>query len=441
MVAHAMHLTRRILALAVPAFAALIAQPLMLLADTWVAGYLGTASLAGLGVGSALLNTITGLMIFLAYGSTSVVSRQLGAGNRIRGLELGVQAMWLALVLGALLAVVTWLAAPWLAAGLGAEGAVLAEAVSYLRWSLPGLPGMLAMLAATGTFRGLSDARTPLVLLIGSALVNLLLNIAFVFGLGSGLGGVGLALALAEMLLGGVAWWLVGRRCRAAGARLAPSFPEMRRSLAVGTPLLLRTVTLRVALLVTTYVATAQGTVALASHHVVMQVWGLLAYALDALAIAGQTIIGLALGAGNKTEARSSTRLMTVWAVSGGALLGLAAIGARVPIASFFAPEDAVATMVARLLVIVGLTLPLAGYVYLLDGVLIGAGDGPYLAKAGVITLAVYAPAALGALLMQPGAGGLTWLWVSFTVGFMGARAVTLGVRARGDGWMRLGAR
>lgn len=435
-----MHLTRRILSLAVPAFAALIAQPLMLLADTWVAGYLGTASLAGLGVGSALLTTITGLMIFLAYGSTSVVARQLGAGNRTRGLELGVQAMWLALALGAALTVVAWVAAPWLAAGLGAEGAVLSEATSYLRWSLPGLPGMLVMLAATGTFRGLSDARTPLGLLIGSATVNLLLNIAFVFGLGAGLGGVGLALALAELLLGGIAWWMVGRRCRAADARLAPSLTEMRRSLAVGTPLLLRTVTLRVALLITTYVATAQGAVALASHHVVMQVWGLLAYALDALAIAGQTIIGLALGAGDRAEARSSTRLMSVWAVGGGALLGLAAILARAPIASFFAPEDAVATLVARLLVIVGLTLPLAGYVYLLDGVLIGAGDGSYLAKAGVITLAVYAPAALGALLVPPGTGGLTWLWVSFTVGFMGARALTLGLRARGDGWMRLGA-
>lgn len=435
-----MHLTRRILALAIPAFAALIAQPLMLLADTWVAGYLGTDSLAGLGVGSGLLTTVTGLMIFLAYGSTSVVSRQLGAGNRTRGLELGVQAMWLALVLGSALAVVAWVAAPWLAAGLGATDAVLAEATSYLRWSLPGLPGMLVMLAATGTFRGLSDARTPLVLLICSAALNLVLNIAFVFGFGAGLGGVGFALALAELALGGVACWLVARRCRAAGARLRPSLTEMRHSLAVGTPLLLRTVTLRVALLITTYVATAQGAVALASHHIVMQVWGLLAYALDALAIAGQTIIGLALGAGDKAEARASTRLMTIWAVGGGALLGVAAILARGPIANFFAPEDAVATLAARLLIVVGLTLPLAGYVYLLDGVLIGAGDGPYLAKAGMITLAVYAPAAFAALLADPGVEGLTWLWIGFTVGFMGARAATLGLRARGDGWMKLGA-
>lgn len=171
-----------------------------------------------------------------------------------------------------------------------------------------------------------------------------------------------------------------------------------------------------------------------------MQVWGLLAYALDALAIAGQTIIGLALGAGDKAEARASTRLMTIWAVGGGALLGAVAILARGPIAAFFAPEEAVATLAARLLIIVGLTLPLAGYVYLLDGVLIGAGDGPYLAKAGLITLAIYAPAALTALLAESGTPGLTWLWIGFTVGFMGARALTLGVRARGDGWMRLGA-
>ena len=118
----------------------------------------------------------------------------------------------------------------------------------------------------------------------------------------------------------------------------------------------------------------------------------------------------------------------------------MAAILARGPIADFFAPEDAVANLAARLLVIVGLTLPLAGYVYLLDGVLIGAGDGPYLAKAGMITLAVYAPAAFAALLAEPGVDGLTWLWIGFTVGFMGARAATLGLRARSDGWMKLGA-
>ncbi|MFT3888698.1 MAG: MATE family efflux transporter [Arachnia sp.] len=436
-----MTLTRRILALAVPAFAALVAQPLMMLADTWIVGLLGTVPLAGLGLGSGLLTTVTGLMVFLAYGSTAVVSRRIGAGETTRGVELGVQAMWLAALVGVLLGLAAWLAAPLLVSALGGTGEVHAQAVAYLRWSLPGLPGMLVMLAATGTFRGLADARTPLVLSIGSAALNLVLNVAFVLGLGMGIGGAGLGTALAETALGGTAALLVARRARRVSATLRPRWHEMMSSLAVGVPLLLRTVTLRLALLVTTFVAAAQGAAGLAAHHIVMQVWGLMAYALDALAIAGQTIIGTALGAADADEARASTRLMTRWSVGGGLLIGLLTVALHAPIAAFFAPDDEVRGLVSWLLFIVSATLPLAGYVYLLDGVLIGAGDGTYLAKAGAITVAVYAPVAFGAFLVGEGFAGMTWLWVSFTVVFMGARAVTLGLRARGDGWLRLGAR
>ena len=434
-----MSLSRRILALAVPAFAALVAQPLMMLADTWIVGTLGTIPLAGLGIGSGLLTTVTGLMIFLAYGSTAVVARQIGAGQRSHGIGLGVQAMWLAGLLGLSVGGAVWATAPGLASALGATGDIHTQAVAYLRWSIPGLPGMLVMLAATGTFRGLADARTPLVLSIGSAVLNLVLNVALVFGAGMGIAGAALGTALAEVALGTTAAALVAVQARRAGARLRPSWAEMMGSLAVGVPLLLRTVTLRIALLITTYVAAAQGAAGLAAHHIVMQVWGLMAYALDALAIAGQTIIGTALGAGDAREARSSTRLMTWWSVGGGAVIGLVAVLLRHPVASFFSPDDEVSALVTRLLVIVAVALPLAGYVYLLDGVLIGAGDGRYLAIAGVITVVVYAPVALFGLTLPVGEPGLTWLWVSFSVVFMGARAVTLGVRARGDHWIRLG--
>ena len=127
------------------------------------------------------------------------------------------------------------------------------------------------------------------------------------------------------------------------------------------------------------------------------------------------------------------------WSVIGGLVLGVAAIATREPIAAFFSTDPEVRRLVAQLLFVVGLTLGLAGYVYLLDGVLIGAGDGPYLAKAGLITLVVYAPLALIALRLETGLPALLWLWGSFTLGFMGARAVTLGLRARGETWMRLG--
>ncbi len=434
-----MNLTRRILSLAVPAFAALLAQPLMVLADTWIVGRLGTLQLAGLGVGSGLLLTAVGLCIFLAYGSTSVVGRYVGAGERRRGLELGIQAMWLAFAIGAVAAAVMWPLAPLLCTALGATGDVLPYAVTYLRWSLPGLPLMLVTLAATGTFRGFADARTPLALSVSAAAVNFVLNLGFVFGLQLGITGAALGTAVAESGMGLTAAWLVWRRARPTGARLAPHWGDMAMSLGIGFPLWLRTVTLRAALLITTYVAARQGAEALAAHVIAMNVWNLLAYALDALAIAGQTIIATSLGAGARSEARHFTRVMTRWSVGAGAVLGLASIAARGPIAWLFSTDDAVRGIVATLLLVVGATLALAGYVYLLDGVLIGAGDGAYLAKAGLVTLAVYAPLALIALLLPTGLPALLWLWGSFTLGFMGARAVTLGLRARGEGWMKSG--
>ncbi len=431
-----MSLTRRILSLAVPAFAALLAHPLMLLADTWIVGRLGTVELAGLSIGSGLLLTVVGLSIFLAYGSTAVVARFVGAGDARRGLEMGVQAMWVAAAMGALLAIAMWPLAPWLSTALGAGPEVLPYAVDYLRWSLPGLPGMLVMLGATGTFRGLSDATTPLVMSIAVAALNLVLNLVFVFGLGMGIAGAALGTAVAETALGATAASIVAVKARRRGARLAPVWADMLHSLSVGFPLWVRTLLLRAALLLTTYVAAAQGAAALAAHHIAMNVWNLLAYALDALAIAGQTIIATALGAGDRDEARVFTTKMIRWSIGAGVLLGLAAIALRGPIAAAFSTDADVRRIVGYLLLVAGGTLGLAGYVYLLDGVLIGAGDGPYLAKAGAINLAVYAPLALIGLTLPQGLPALLWLWGAFTLGFMGARAVTLGVRAHGDRWL-----
>lgn len=435
-----MSLTRRILSLAIPAFAALIAQPLMTLADTWIVGRLGTIPLAGLGIGAVVLTTMVGIMIFLAYGSTATVSRQVGAGNRKRALELGVQAMWLAFVLGLVLVLLTFLFAPWIATALGAEGGVHQQAVEYLKWAVPGMPGMLVMLAATGTFRGMADARTPLVLLVSAASLNFVLNLFFVYVVGMGIGGAGLGTAVAETTMGAAAVFLIARQSRSVGARLHPIPADMWLNLSVGFPLMLRTLALRVAILVTTYVATAQGPAALAAHHVVMQVWNFLANALDAIAIAGQTIIGTALGAANREEARESTRLMTRWAVGVGIVLGVIVLITRGPIAGFFSPDLVVRDHALWLFVIVAAGLPLAGYVFLLDGVLIGAGDGPYLAKAGVVALVLYTPLALAALLLPRGQLGLVGLWLAFAFGYMGARALTLWWRARTDDWMVEGA-
>jgi len=432
---------RQILALAVPALGALVAEPLFVLVDSAVVGHLGTAPLAGLALASTVLVTAVGLCVFLAYATTAAVSRRLGAGDRAGAMQMGVDGMWLALGLGIVLAAALWLGADWLVTALGADGDVAQQAVTYLHWSAPGLPGMLLVLAATGALRGMQDTRTPLGVAATGAVVNAVLNITLVYGFDTGIAGSGAGTALTQLGMGAVLATVVVRGARRAGARLAPHVAGIVATARAGAPLLVRTLSLRAAILVTVWVATGLGAVPLAGHQIVNAVWGLAAFALDALAIAAQALVGHALGARDVAGTRAVLRRTLQWGVGAGAVLGLVVGGASWLYVRFFTADDDVRAAAVAALVVAAVTMPMAGWVFVLDGVLIGAGDGVFLAWAGVATFVVYVPAALAVRAWAPdGTAGLVWLWVAFAGLFMAARAVTTGVRARGDAWMVTGA-
>ena len=433
---------REILRLAVPAFGALVAEPLFLLADSAIVGRLGTVPLAGLGVAGALLATAVGVFVFLAYGTTAAVARQVGAGDLRGAVTDGVDGIWLAALLGVTVGVAGGVLADPLVGAFGPSAEVADQAVTYLRWSLPGLPAMLVVLAATGILRGLQDTRTPLVVAAAGAGANALLSVALVHGAGLGIAGAAIGTVLAQVGMAVAFLAVVVRAARRTGASLRPDARGVRRVARAGVPLLVRTLTLRAALLMTTWVAVAQGDAALAAHQVATVVWGFLALALDAVAIAGQALTGRALGAGDAPGVRDLTRRMLAWGVGAGVVLGVLLLAGRGLLAPLFSPEPAVQSALTAVLVVIALAMPLAGWVFVLDGVLIGAGDGRYLAVAGLWTLAAFVP--LGALvLVAPvtGTSGLVWLWVAFAGGFMLARGVTLGLRLRGDAWLVLGAR
>ncbi len=432
---------RRILTLAVPALGALVAEPLFVLVDSAVVGHLGTAQLAGLSLASTLLVTVVGLCVFLAYATTAVVARRLGAGDQTGALQVGVDGLWLAAALGVVLAVVTWLLAPWAVGVLGADSGVAEHAVTYLRWSAPGLPGMLAVLAATGALRGLLDTRTPLVVAAAGAVANAVLNVLLVYGFGLGIAGSGLGTALTQLTMGAVLVTVVVRGARAVGAPLAPAAAGILAGARSGFPLFVRTLSLRAAILVTVWVATGLGDVALAGHQVVNSLWGLTAFALDALAIAAQALVGHALGAGDVASARTLLRRTLTWGVGAGAVLGAGVGGAGWFLARLFTTDPEVRHTIVVALVVVAVLMPMVGWVFVLDGVLIGAGDGRFLAWAGLATLIAYVPVALAVRAWAPGGGaGLAWLWAAFAGVFMLARALTAGLRARGDAWMVTGA-
>ncbi|MGY4644359.1 MATE family efflux transporter [Cellulomonas sp. URHB0016] len=432
---------RQILALAVPALGALVAEPLFVLVDSAVVGHLGTAPLAGLALASTLLVTVVGVCVFLAYATTAAVSRRLGAGDRAAAMQVGMDGMWLGLGLGAVLGAATWLTAPWLVTALGADGAVADQAVTYLRWSAPGLPGMLLVLASTGALRGLQDTRTPLGVATAGAVVNAVLNVVLVYGAHLGIAGSGLGTAITQLAMGAVLAAVVVRGARAAGARISPHAAGLWANARAGAPLFVRTLSLRAAILLTVWVATGLGAVVLAGHQVVNAVWGLAAFALDALAIAAQALVGHALGAADVARTRAVLRRTLQWGVGAGATLGLVVGGASWGYVRLFTADADVQHAAVGALVVAAVTMPMAGWVFVLDGVLIGAGDGRFLAWAGVVTLLVYVPFALGVRAWAPeGAAGLAWLWGAFAGVFMLARAATTGWRARGSAWMVTGA-
>jgi Na+-driven multidrug efflux pump len=201
-------------------------------------------------------------------------------------------------------------------------------------------------------------------------------------------------------------------------------------------PLVVRTATLRAALLAATYVATAAGTVAIAAHQVAFTIWLLLSLALDAVAIAGQAIVGRYLGAGDVPGARAATRRMIEWGVASGVVLGIIVVLLRAAYVPLFTPDADVRSLLVSVLLVAAVFQPVAGVVFALDGILIGAGDGRYLAWAGVATLLAFLPLAGLVLVVD---AGLVALWWAFN-GFLLARLVTLVLRWRGDAWLVTGA-
>ncbi|MFF8191467.1 MATE family efflux transporter [Streptomyces bobili] len=427
---------REIVALAVPAFGALVAEPLFVLADSAIVGHLGTAQLAGLGVASALLTTAVSIFVFLAYATTAAVARRVGAGDLPAAIRQGMDGIWLALLLGAAVIALVLPTAPSLVALFGASETAAPYAITYLRISALGIPAMLVVLAATGVLRGLQDTRTPLYVAIGGFVANALLNVGLVYGADLGIAGSAWGTVIAQCGMAAVYLVVVIRGARRHGASLRPDTVGIRASARAGVPLLVRTLSLRAVLMIATAVAARLGDADIAAHQIVLSLWSLLAFALDAIAIAGQAIIGRYLGANDPQGARVVCRRMVEWGIAVGVVLALLVVLARPLVLPLFTGDPGVMDAALPALLVVALSQPVCAVVFVMDGVLMGAGDGPYLAWAMVLTLAVFAPVAL---LVPALGGGLTALWGAMTL-MMGVRLLTLWLRTRSGRWLVTGA-
>ena len=425
-----------ILRLAVPAFGALVAEPLFLFADSVIVGRLGTTPLGGLGVASQALTALVGISVFLAYGTTAAVARQLGAGRREAAIRQGVDGLWLAGIIGAVVLAAGWPLAPQIVHAFGGSPAVTGEAATYLRISLLGAPSMLMVLAGTGVLRGLQDTRTPLTVAVAANVVNVALNAFLVLGLHWGIAGSAWGTVCAQTAAGAAYLAMVARGARRAGVGFAPDPTGLRAAAITGASLVVRTLALQAVLIVVTAIAARQGNAAIAAHQIAFRAWTLLAFALDAIAIAGQAITGRYLGAGDVAGARSATNRMIGWGVVYGMIFGAVLVAAIPLLPAVFSAAPDVRRLLPAVLLVAAAQQPVAGVVFVLDGVLIGAGDQDYLALAGLATLVVFG---IAAACVHAWHGGLVALWLAYSV-WLVARFVTLTLRASGSAWLVTGA-
>jgi putative MATE family efflux protein len=427
---------REILRLAVPALGALAAEPLYILTDTAVVGHLGTPELGGLAVAGTILTTAYSLFNFLSYGTTAAVARAAGAGRSEASARNAVQSLWLALLIGTALALGGLLGAPLLVGLMGPSATVRPHALLYLRIaSLGMLPVMLA-LVGVGYLRGLQDTISPLRIALLANLANLVMELVAIYGLGMGLAASAWSSVIAQVGAAVVFCRHIARHASAAQVSRRPDLATLRSLVVIGRDLFLRTGSLLAALAVGTAVASRLGTAPLGAHQIAFQLWSFLALTLDAVAIAAQAMIGRLLGAGDADAARAASKRMVEWGLLAGLVLGALIAVLRPVLAPLFSDDPAVIDLTLQVLWLVAVLQPLNAVVFVLDGILIGAGDLRFLAGAMVAAFALFLPAAI---LAGTAGGTLPWLWGAITL-LMGARLAGVAWRFAGRTWMVTGA-
>lgn len=418
---------REILGLALPALGALAADPLVSIVDTVFVGRLGVLPLAALGVNTSIFSMAFVVFNFLAYGTTPMVARAVGRGDREAAGRVVVQALVVALLAGVVAVGVLQVFAVPIAAAMGARGDLLDASISYLRIRAFAGPAVLLVTAGHGAFRGYLDTRTPLVVTIGLNLVNLVLDPLFIFGFGWGLEGAAIATLIAQWV--GALWFvdlLLRRRREALGVRLElPALADLAPFLRVGGELVVRTFALIGTLTLATAVATRVGMVAVAAHQVGSQLWLLLALVVDSLAVAAQAMVAKYRGSGDPLVSRAAANRLLAWGLGTG--IGLAALfWALAPLLPrVFTNEPEVLAAVNRIYPFIVVMQPLNALVFVWDGIFLGLEEFRFVAVQMVLSGLA---ASIVLLLVLPFGWGLSGVWWGI-VTLMVVRAISLAVR------------
>ena len=424
---------REIFRLALPALGALAAEPLYVLVDTAIVGHLGRPQIAALGLAGTVLTGAFTIFNFLTYGTTAVVARASGAGQEERAGRLAAQALWMSLAIGAVLLIVAEAIAEPLLRGLGGHGQSGHYALVYFRIGAIGLPAALVALAGQGYLRGVSNLRRPLEIVVVANVANIVLEVVFVYVFHWGIAGSAAGTAIAQA---GMAIAFVVELLRPYAASRRPSVREMAPMLRVGRQIFVRTTALYASFLVAASVLARVGDAQLGAHQIAMQLFIFLALVLDAVAIAGQVIVGRTLGAGDAAGAHEAAVRMIIWSVAVGGFFAIVLLPLATVVPRAFTDDPAVLHQAKLVWPLFALMQPLAGAVFALDGILIGASDTSFLMWSMLAaSCLVYIPIAVLSLVEG---WGIVGVWIGL-VALIVARLTFLGVRFVGGRWAVVG--
>jgi len=424
---------REIVSLALPALGALAAEPLYLLVDTAIVGHLGRPQLAALGIAFTVLGGLFAIFNFLQYGTTAQVARAGGAGESETARRLGAQAVWLSLGFGIAVSALVALLADPLVSLIGGEGDAAEHAVTYLRIAAIGFPAAFLALGAQGYLRGVADLRTPLLILIAGNVANVVLEVLFVYGFGWGIEGSAWGTAIAQLGMGVAFVVVIVRQLLPGEARIRPALA--RRVLSLGKWLFIRTTALMGSFVLAGAVATRFGDASIAAHQVAFQLWLFLALVLDSVAIAGQIIVGRELGAGRRDDAYGAGERMIWLSVGLGAAFAAVMLLLSSVLPRAFTGDADVLDEAALLWPLFALMQPLNGAVFALDGILIGAADGRFLAGSMLAAFLSCAAVLLGSLM---GDWGIRGVWAALIVLIL-VRLTLMTARFRRGRWLVTG--
>lgn len=418
---------RTIFALALPALGVLAAMPVYLLIDTAVVGRLGAHALAALGAGTTVQAAVTTQLTFLSYGTTARAARKFGAGDRAGAVAEGVQATWVAIAVGAVLATTMWFAADAVALAMAGDPTTAEATASWLRISAFAIPLALIDMAGNGWLRGIQNTRLPLYFTLAGVIPGAVC--VFFFVRWWGVDGSAYANLLGFTITSAC---FIGALVREHEGDWRPRPQVVVKQLVLGRDLIVRSLAFQVAFLSAAAVAGRIGPQALAAHQVQLQLWNFLTLVLDSLAIAAQSLIGAALGARDKDHARAvGATIVRYSALFSCALAGVFAAGYHVIPQLFTQAPEVLGALAGPWWIMVAM-VAVGGVLFALDGVLLGAGDAAFLRTITIASVVLgFLP---GIALAYVTGAGLTVIWLGLAA-FIGIRTVAVVLRFRSMKW------